>query len=177
MLAFRTVSETDFTADKPPADPAWLIGGFFAFGHEYEIFHDMDIRGSFVRDRSAREVVAVVPDFPDGESITRVGRWRIGPERRGRARGWAVLARISSRPDPVAVAYPRSLPGSYKLWLAPEASFRFSQNQISGVWTLRQGRAKLARSKWGRDATIQTLEGTLPYDELALLLRLAIETM
>ncbi len=58
-----------------------------------------------------------------------------------------------------------------------EASFRFSQNQISGVWTLRQGRAKLARSKWGRDATIQTLEGTLPFDELALLLRLAIETM
>jgi hypothetical protein len=159
------------------ADRASAISGFFEFGHGYEIFHDTTVRGSAVQDRSSGSVVALVPELPDTEFITRTGRWHIAVERRGRARGWAIVARTPSRPDPVAAAYPRSLPGAYKLWLASDDTFRMNQNIITGTWTLRQGRARLARAKWGRDAMLDTFEGRLPYDQLALLLCLAIETM
>ncbi len=69
------------------------------------------------------------------------------------------------------------MPGAYKLWLAADDSFRLSQNIVSGMWTLRQGRAKLARARLGHAPTLEPFEGMLAYDGLALLLCLAIETM
>ncbi len=96
--------ESEFTLDEPRPDPASLISGVFQFGHDYEMFHDIDILGGYVQDRASRAVVAVVPDFPDDEFVTRAGRWRIAVERRGRARGWAIVARTSARPDSVAAA-------------------------------------------------------------------------
>ena len=168
------MTESEYTH----ADRASVISGFFEFGHAYEIFHDMTVRGSAVQDRSSGSVVALVPDFPDTEFITRTGRWHIAVERRSRARGWAIVARTPSRPDPGGRGVPAIDAGGLQalagvgrhLPTAPEHRHRH-------VDAAGQGRAKLARSKWGPEAMLDTFEGRLPYDQLALLLCLAIETM
>jgi hypothetical protein len=156
-------------------DPSIAITGDLAFGQQFSISRDIPNGCYIVQDGFSRAVV-ILPLQCGGEVITRAGVWHIGPERRGV--GWVVVARAQHDASCVACAYPRWRPNAFKLWVAPDSSYRLKQSLLTGGWTLSGPGGRIAHVTLGATGgSIDTFQTTIIPPQLALLTALTLETI
>jgi hypothetical protein len=156
-------------------DPASAVTADFACGQQFSIRRDIPNARYIVQDGLSR-TVAILPLHGAGEVLTRAGRWRIGPERRGV--GWAVVAKVQRDASCVACAYPRWWPNAFKLWVAPHSRYRLKQSWLTGDWMLSDPGGRIAHVTLGDiSGSIDTFETTIIPPQLALLIPLTLETI
>jgi hypothetical protein len=147
----------------------------FAFAQEFRLtLHHQGRRRGVVKN-SAGRAVAVVPIGLGGVVRTRGDRWNIQVERRKLT--WAIVAHtIPGRVEAGGIAE-GFLPGSHKLWIAPDTVYRVTKNPLDGSWSIKDGHAPLARltNVTQFTSTITTLESSVSAAPLPLAILLTLE--